>query len=229
MVWQLEYGRGVGDQIVLQETAIADKTALEIQIFQDGADQGWAFVRLGQMIDGTRLRALFDEEVGVWVLLQASCACSRYPSDRTGVFEIQTNDGAHVLDFIFTEMASEMNVSPTRREIFLQSSIGEWTHIPIDLATHYEEAQWRLPDRISLSIILGAPRDATGWHTAYVHGFSVTKRTPAGVEQEHRPATTTLSTLIQSVLFGVDESTKHFPGTYTRVGLYARPSQWFNR
>jgi hypothetical protein len=229
MVWQLEYERGVGDQVLLQEIAVADKTALEIQVFQDGADQRWTFVRLGQTIDGTRLRALLDEEVGVWVLLQASCACSRPSSDRTAVFEIQTNDGTHVLDFIFTETATEMNISPTRREIFLQGPRGEWAHYPIDLAMHYEEAQWRLPDWISLSIILGAPRDAAGWHTAYVHGFSVMKRTAPSVEQEQRSVTIPLSTSIPSTLFGANESTKDFPDRYARIGLCARPSQGFNR
>ena len=36
MVWELEYERSVGDQILLQETVAAGKKALEIQIFQDG-------------------------------------------------------------------------------------------------------------------------------------------------------------------------------------------------
>jgi len=229
MVWQLEYEKGAGDQILLQETAIANKTALEIQIFQDGADQRWTYVRLGQTIDGTRLRALLDEEVGIWVLLQASCACSRPPSDQTGVFEIQTNDGTHVLDFVFTETATGMNVSPTRREIFLQTPRGEWAHYPIDLAMHYREAQWRLPDRMSLSIILGAPREATGWHTAYVHGFSVTKKTAPSVEQQQRPTTIPLSISIPSILLGADECTKHFPDRHATVGLNVRLSQGFNR
>jgi hypothetical protein len=229
MVWQLEYERGVGDQILLQQTTIADKTALEIQIFQDGADQRWTYVRLGQTIDGTRLRALLDEEVGIWVFLLASCACNRPPSDQTGIFEIQTNDGTHVLDFIFTETVIEMNASPTHRTIFLQTPRGEWAHYPIDLAMQYKEAQWRPPDRVSLSIILGAPRAATGWHTAYVHGFSVTKKTAPSLEQQQRPTTIPLSISIPSILLGAHESTKHFQDRYARVGLDVRLSQGFNR
>ena len=229
MVWQLEYERGVGDQILLQETAIADKTALEIQIFQDGADQRWTYVRLGQTIDGTRLRALLDEEVGIWVFLQASCACNRPPSDQTGIFEIQTNDGTHVLDFIFTETVTVMNASPTHRIIFLQTPKGEWAHYPIDLAMQYKEAQWSLPDRVSLSIILGAPSTAIGWHTAYVHGFSVTKKTAPTLAQQQRPTTIPPSIPIPGMLYGVDESAKYFPDRYAHMGLDVRLSQGFNR
>lgn len=228
MVWQLEYERGVGDQILLQETAIADKTALEIQIFQDGADQRWTYVRLGQTIDGTRLRALLDEEVGIWVFLQASCACNRPPPDQNGIFEIQTNDGTHVLDFVFTETAAEMNESPTHRTIFLQTPRGEWAHYPIDLVMQYKEAQWRLPDRISLSIILGAPSTAIGWHTGYVHGFSVTKKTAPSLDQQQRPTTIPLSISIPSILFRADECTTHFLDRYARVGPDVRLSQGFN-
>jgi hypothetical protein len=205
MVWQLEYERGVGDQALLQQTVIADKKALEIQILQDGADERWTYLRLTQTIDGTRLRALLDEDVGVWVLLQTSCPCNRPPSDQTSVFAVQANDGAHTLDFLFTETTAETNTSPTHRTIFLQTSGGEWVHHPIDLVKQYREARWKLPDRVSLSIILGAPGSATGWHVGYLHGFSVTEKTTPNLIQQQRMMPTVLSTTSASVLCAIDE------------------------
>jgi len=196
MVWELEYQKSLGDQILLQEAVMGDKQGLGIQIFQDGTDENFTYVRLGQTIDGTRARALFDEEVGIWVLLQGSCACSGRASGQTVTFEIETNDGTHTLDFLFAETTAEMSVSPTHRTISLQTPIGEWTHHPIDIARQYENAQWKLPDQISLSIVFGVPGPAGGWHSEYVHGFSVAKRiahnlTHQGEIVTSLPATTT--------------------------------------
>lgn len=186
LVWELEYDRSVGDQISLQETVVADKKALEIRILQDGMDDNLTYARLGQTIDGTRLRALLDENVGIWVFLQSSCACNRLVSDETGTFGIETNDGVHTLDFLFAETTSEMSVSPTHRIIFLQTPIGDWTRHSIDLVKQYKNARWKLPDRISLSIIFGVPGSATGWHTGYVHGFSVAKKTAPNAMQQQK-------------------------------------------
>lgn len=177
MIWELEYEKSVGDQILLQQTVAADKKALEIQIFQDGLDDNLTYVRLGQAIDGIRARALFDEDVGIWVLLQASCACKGPISGQGSIFEIETNDGTRTLDFLFAETAAETSISPNHRTIFLQTQMGEWGYHSIDLVEQYRNAQWKLPDRIWVSIIFSVTGSATGWHTAYVHGFSVTKKT----------------------------------------------------
>jgi len=184
MVWELEYQKSAGDQISLQEVVAGDKKALRIQIFQDGADENFTYVRLGQVVDGARVRALFDEEVGITVLPQGSCACSGPASGPSGLFEIETNDGTHTLDFLFADTTAKIGVSPTHRTILLQTTAGEWTHHLIDLAEQYENAQWKSPDRISLSIIFGVPGSAGGWHGEYVHGFSVTKRTTNSLGQQ---------------------------------------------
>jgi len=210
MVWELEYEKSVGDQIVLQETVAADKKALEIQIFQDGSDDNLTYVRLGQTIDGIRARALFDEEVGIWVLLQASCACKGPTSGQGSIFEIDTNDGTHTLDFLFVETAAEASISPSHRTIFLQTPTGEWRYHSIDLVAQYRNAQWKPPDRISLSIVFSAPSSATGWHTAYVHGFSVTKKTT--LNSTHQDDTT-FSSLPATIL-----------STPPAIDQYAEPS-----
>ena len=234
MVWGLEYEKGRGDQILLQETAIGDKRALEIQIYQDGVDDRWTYVRLNQTIDGTRLRALLYEEVGIWVFLEASCACNRPPSNQSGLFEVQTNDGAHTLDFIFGETTAEMDQSPTHRTVLLQTPIGEWMRHPIDLVKQYRDAQWKLPDRVLLSIIFGAPSLATGWHTGYVHGFSVTEKMPANKTQQQELGPTALSTTSPRTLYAtyeraISSQDAHLSGTRWPGGPELRPSEGFNR
>jgi len=201
MVWELEYQEGPGDQILLQETTLGNRSALEIRIYQDGIDDGWVYVRLAQTIDGTRLRALLDEEVTIWVFLQASCECRGEWLNQTSLFEVQINDGAHTLDFIFSDATVEVSQSPTHRTVLLQSPSDEWVGWTIDLANQYEDAQWKLPDRISFSIILGASASATGWHTGDVNGFSVANKTlinPTKQEQlglaTHSPTPSIMST-----------------------------------
>ena len=234
MVWELEYEKGPGDQILLQETAIGDKSALEIRIYQDGVDDRWVYVRLGQTIDGTRLRALLDEEVGIWIFLQALCACSGPLSDQTILFEVQINDGTHTLDFNFGDTAAEMNQSPTHRTVLLQSPTGEWIRHPIDLVKQYRDAQWKLPERISFSIIFGAASSATGWHAGDVHGFSVTKKTPINPTQQQQLGPTAHSTTRPQILCGTDECVMssqdpHLSGTRWSGGPELRWSQGFNR
>ena len=184
MLWELEYQKGYGDEILLQETTVANKKALEIQLFQDGTDNTWTYVRLGQTIDGTRLRALLDEGVGIWIFLEASCACNSTTTNKRGVFVVETNDGVHTVDFIFGQAAAEMSQSPTHRTILLQTPSGEWVYHSIDIVEQYHDAQWKLPERISLSIIFGAEGLATGRHAGYVHGFSVAKEMTSAVPQQ---------------------------------------------
>jgi hypothetical protein len=198
LVWQFEYWKSAGDQILLQQSRVAGREALEIQIFQDGTDKNWTYVRLGQAIDGTRLRALLDEEVGVWVFLDASCACNRVTSDQPSTFGIETNDGTHTFKLLFAETTAEMSVSPTDRVIFLQTPIGDWAHHPIDLVKQYNSAMWKPPDHITLSILFGVSGSATGWHTVYVHGFSVAKRTQLSPMQQQK---STLSSISETGLF----------------------------
>jgi len=214
MVWELEYEKSIGDQILLQEAVTADKKALEIQIFQDGADDNLTYVRLGQTIDGIRARALFDEEVGIWVLLQASCACKGPTSGQGSILEIATNDGTHTLDFLFVETAAEASISPSHRTIYLQTPMGKWGYYSIDLVAQYRNAQWKPPDRISLSIIFSASGSATGWHTAYVHGFSVTKKTTLNSMRQQNTTFSSLLTMTLGALYALDQCTDSSQETY---------------
>jgi hypothetical protein len=210
MVWELEYQKGPGDQILLQETTVGNKSALEIRIYQDGIDDRWAYVRLAQTIDGTRLQALLDEEVAIWVFLQASCECRGEWPNQTSIFEVQIGDGAHTLDFIFSDAEAEMNQSPTHRTVLLQSPSDEWVRYPIDLGKQYKAAQWELPDRISFSIILGASALATGWHAVDVNGFSVTKKTLINPTKQQQPSFAAHSTIPYAVSHRLDESLPSF-------------------
>jgi len=207
MVWELDYQKSAGDQIMLQNNVTADKTALEIRIFQDGADDNLTYVRLGQTIDGARVRALFDEEIGIWVLLQTSCQCKKLASGQTVAFGIETNDGTHTLDYLFTGNTAEVNISPTHRTIYLQNQTGQWINQTIDLTEQYESANWKPPDRILLSIVFGVPGFASGWHSEYVHGFSVLKRTTHNLTQQNE-VTTGLPSKSPSMLREIGQCTR---------------------
>ena len=206
MVWELEYQKSAGDQILLQDNVTVGKTALEIRIFQDGADDNLTYVRLGQTIEGARARALFDEEIGIWVLLQTSCSCEKLVQGQTIAFGIETNDGTHTLAYLFTGKTADANISPTHRTISLQTQTGQWTNQLIDLAEQYQNAKWKPPDRILLSIVFGVPGSASGWHSEYVHGFSVLKRTIRNLTQQNQ-MTTSLPSTSPGALREIDQCT----------------------
>jgi hypothetical protein len=182
MVWDLDYAKGAGDQVKLQQTTLSDRNALEMQLFQNGTDDKWVYVHLIQKIDGARLTALFDMEVSVWALVEPSCACELVSNPQAVIFGIETNDETHVLTFIFSNTTYEPQQSPTHRTIILPTAPGEWTMHTINLAREYDNAQWKRPESLSFMIIFEASSSAEGWQTAYLHHFSWTRRsnvTPA--------------------------------------------------
>lgn len=193
LVWGLEYVKGAGDQIALQETVVADRKALEIQIFQDGADDRWAYVYLNQTIDDARLRAMFSEELGVWVFSEAPCPCNGTAPSQSTVFGVETNDDIHTLTFIFSAEKAEPQEFLTHRTVFLQTPPGMWVYQMIDVAKQYADAHWNLPERLSFSIVLGAPGHATGMHVGYVNGFSWAAKRTVTSGQEENPKLNVLS------------------------------------
>jgi len=175
-VWELEYSEGSEDRISLRKTDVAGKTALEIKLFQDGGD-GWVYVYLRQSIDGARLRSLLSNEIGVLILSESTCPCKRASLPQLTVFGIETNDGEHTLSFLFSEATIEPQQTPSGRTVFLPTVPGEWAYHVIDIAGEYENAKWRLPERLRFGVTFQAPASAAGWHVGYVHGFSVTTTT----------------------------------------------------
>jgi len=179
LVWELDSVKGVGDQVMLEETVLAGKTTLEIRVFEDGFDEVGVYVRLKQMIDGARLRAFLDSEVGVWVFLESS---SKEQSDSPStIFGVQTNDGLNMLTFIFSEEASHPQQAPGSRTVFLATPSGRWAYQRIDVAGEYKDAHWKKPERLSFGVTLGAQASAPGWHVGYVHRFVVETPTSAGL------------------------------------------------
>ena len=184
LVWELEYVKGVGDQVILQKTEFSGRKALEIQIIQDGSDDMWSYVYLKQTIDGTRLRALFSRDLGVWVFPEASCTCRTVSQSESTVFGVETNDGVHTLTFIFDSESIESQQFLGHRTVFLLAQKGQWAYHSINVAGEYAKAQWSYPERITFSIVVGAQGSAAGSHVAYVQGFTTnTKAAPLSMQQ----------------------------------------------
>jgi hypothetical protein len=193
LVWELQYAKGAGDQIAVRETVVADRKAIEIQIFQDGVDDEWAYVYLSQMIDSARLRALFSEKLGVWIFLENSCACQGTSAYQSSVFGVETNDGMHTLTLAFSAETSEPEEFLRHRTVFLHTPPGQWIYQTINVTKQYADAHWNLPERLSFSIVLGAAGHATGTHVGYVHGFSRTASGTVNSTQEKDPKSNALS------------------------------------
>jgi len=179
LVWELEYVKSAGDQVVLQKTELSGKQALEIQIVQDGVDEAWSYVYLKQMIDGMRLRALFSGYLGVWIFSEASCECRKTSQSESTVFGVETNDGTHTLTYIFAPEVTGPQQFLGHRTVYLRTEGGQWTYHWMDMAGEYARAQWHHPERVTFSIVVGVSGSTAGSHAAYVHGFTTdAKATP---------------------------------------------------
>jgi len=181
MLWDLEYVKGLGDQVSLQETALAGKRAIELLIMQDGSDSEpvYAYLKQNQTIDGARLTELLTDDIGVWILTEP-CNCNGTITTRSIIFGIEVNDGLHTLTFIFSDRAIETATILAHRFVYLPTQPGTWTYQHINVTEQYRLAQWGLPDRLTFSLVFEVGGFATGSHSAYVNSFHVTPRAGTG-------------------------------------------------
>jgi len=234
LVWELAYDKGVEDQVALNQVTQAGRTALEIRIFQDAADERSVDVRLRQTIDGARLSSLFNSLVGVWVFQEYSCPCNQALASESMIFGLEINDWTHVLTFVFSQEKAEPQQFLDQRTLFLTTPSGEWTYHEIDLAKGYKDAGWKLPERLRLGITLGVPGRAAGWHSAYVGGFSVTPKAKVTSSQQEDLQAIPLLTVPRSLFGTIDARIPFGPagvlsptGGQAAVGSVQR-SQGFN-
>jgi hypothetical protein len=177
MLWDLEYVKGPGDQVSLQETVLAGKKATEFLIMQDGSDSEPVYAYLKQTMDGARLAGLLSDDIGVWILTEP-CNCNGTMTARSIIFGIEVNDGLHTLTFIFSDRVIEATTILAHRFVYLPTQPGTWTYQHINVTEQYRLAQWSLPERLTFSLVFEVGGFATGRHSAYVNSFHVTKTQP---------------------------------------------------
>ena len=173
LVWRFEHVEAVDDSASLKQIQVDGMKATELAIFR-GGKTGWTYAYLSQVIDGARLTALFTQEIEVSVMREA-CICSSSALSAGTLFGVEVNDGTHVLTYAFSEYRAATQVFLAHRIASLQTPSGEWVQQRLDFAEQYKDAQWKTPDRVTLSIVFGVGLNATGWQRAYVHGFTVTR------------------------------------------------------
>jgi hypothetical protein len=173
LAWQFEHVEAADDSASLKQTQVGGMKATELAIFR-GGETGWTYAYLSQVIDGARLTALFTQEIEVSVMREA-CICSSSALSAGTLFGVEVNDGTHILTYVFSEYHAETQVFLAHRIVSLQTPSSEWVQQRLDFAEQYDDAQWKTPDRVTLSIVFGVGLDATGWQRAYVHGFTVAR------------------------------------------------------
>jgi hypothetical protein len=176
MLWDLEYVKGLGDQVSLRETELAGKRAMEFLVTQDGTDGEpvYAYLKQNQTIDGARLTQLLTDDIGVWILTEP-CNCDGAVTTRSVIFGIEVNDGIHTLTFIFSDRANRATTIFAHRFVYLSTQPGTWAYQHINVTEQYRLAQWSLPERLTFSLVFEVGGFATGSHSAYVNSFHHTK------------------------------------------------------
>jgi hypothetical protein len=173
MLWDLEYMKGPGDSVSLQEAVVGGKKAVELLIVQSGTDSQPVYAYLKQTMDGARLADLLSYDVGVWVLAEP-CACNGTITPTSIVFGVEVNDGLHTLTFIFSDLATQTTIL-AHRFVYLPTQPGTWTYKHLNVTEQYRLANWTLPESLTFSLIFEVGGLAIGTHRAYVSSFQATK------------------------------------------------------
>jgi hypothetical protein len=173
MLWDLEYVKGPGDSVSLQEAVVDGKKAVELLIVQSGSNSQPVYAYLTQTMDGGRLAALLSYDVGVWVLAEP-CACNGTITPSSVIFGVEVNDGLHTLTFIFSDLAAQTMIL-AHRFVYLPTRPGTWTYEHLNVTEQYKLANWTLPQSITFSLVFEVGGLAVGTHRAYVNSFQATK------------------------------------------------------
>lgn len=176
MLWDLEYVKGPGDNVSVQETVVGGKRATELLVMKSGGDGQpvYAYLKQNQTIDGARLTGLLNDDIGVWVLAEP-CACDGTSTARSVIFGVEVNDDLHTLAFIFSDRAIETRTILAHRFVYLPTQPGTWTYQHINVTEQYTLAKWSLPQHLTFSLFFEVGGYATGLHSAYVNSFKWTK------------------------------------------------------
>jgi len=172
MVWELEYIKGPGDSVSLQQMSVDGRRTLEFLVFGGEKDGKGMNVYLRQTIDGTRLAILLKSGLDISIIVEP-CGCGGALTVHSVAFGVEVNDGNHLITFVFSDETAEPQTFFANRIVFFPTAPGKWAKQHIDLAKEYNLAQWKLPERITFSLVFGVGANVTGWHRAYVEGFSV--------------------------------------------------------
>jgi len=175
MVWNLEVVKGPSDQVEINKTNLQGKHAVELSVFQSGIQSRWSYAGISQSLDGARLTELMNMSLGFWVLKQ-QCHCDADLFNGTSIIlTVETNDGVHSINFVFSDELQGVKSLPNQRIVFLPTPSGVWYFEKLNIAKEYRAMRWNTPNELTFSIVLGVAGEAVGWHSAYVSGIALSR------------------------------------------------------
>jgi len=173
MVWNLESHTPAGTQFSIKKTTIQNRDALGLNVYQSGTVSDWAYIRLSETLDGSRLMALMNATIGLWVFKEP-CHCDADPfADNSVVLAVETNDGVHMVSFIFTDQLSGAVTLLDHRIVFIPTPSGQWSFEEVNIAREYANENWSTPEALTFSLVFGVAGNAEGWHRAYLNQISI--------------------------------------------------------
>lgn len=154
--WKLVLSGSPGESAVKQAT-LGGERAAELQVTQDG-QQDWVEAGLRQQI--TFPACGFSVRV-----FRRTAFAKTKNGDLGRVFGLAVEDEQHLPLYIaFADETKHVpeKLSDGARLVLLKTERGEWSDVPIDLASLYDELGWKRPLTVNLTFFVGASAEHSG-------------------------------------------------------------------
>lgn len=174
-LWEVTYTIGPNDSAFIRHDVIEGKECLGLHVYQDGANDtySWANIHVKQALRGQTASRFFSSKIGLWVYPTFSYAQDPNSKEPGNVFGIEINDGKHLLWFIFSDSPSGFYQLRNHRIVLVNAALNQWTHVQIDVLSHYKQAGWEEPSDLSFILISGATKATPGNYAGYYSELNI--------------------------------------------------------
>jgi hypothetical protein len=157
--WQLLETIGKGDAVSISHEIIDGRYALEMSVTQDGVqdEHDWALANVRQLMKFP------TSSIGLWVYPTFTYKDSASPQNVLG---LETNDGTHVVWFVFSDDGEGTYGLSNQRTIVVKAPLNEWSYHEIDVAEEYQELGYQSPEYLFFGPVVGASTSSPGTYTA---------------------------------------------------------------
>ena len=169
LLWETSYFKGPNDSVLIREDIVEGHKCLGLHVYQDGANDtyDWTTLHVKQRIRGNAMNQILNKKIGVWTYPTFTYRYNEISKEPENVFGIEINDGSKIFWFVFSNSEHKIFNLRNHRIVVISTPLNEWSYVEIDLAQHYKEAGWKLPDDVSLILICGATKIWPGIYSGF--------------------------------------------------------------
>lgn len=174
-LWEVTYTKGPDDSAFVRHDVVEGKECLGLHVYQDGANDtyDWANVHVKQALRGQAATRFISSKIGLWVYPTFSFVQDPNSKEPRNVFGIEVNDGNHLIWYIFSDSPNGSYRLRNHMIVMVNAPLNAWTHVQIDVLSHYRQAGWEEPSDLSFILITGATKITPGNYASYYRDLNI--------------------------------------------------------